>query len=87
MNDFIRITVNLPVDLMQRSQQLIEQGFAPDHHALIVSALDSFLRQVERQEIDAQLAIIVNDADYQALNEAIAVEFEESDWESFIRSQ
>lgn len=86
MNDSIRITVNLPLDLMQRAQQLIEQGFARDHHALIVSALDNFLCQVERQEIDAQLAVMMDDAAYQALNKAILLEFEESDWEALMMS-
>jgi hypothetical protein len=87
MNDFIHISINLPVDLLERSQRLIEQGFASDHNALIASALESLLRQVERQEIDAQLENMAKDADYQALNEAILGEFDESDWETFVMSE
>jgi predicted HTH domain antitoxin len=37
----------------------------------------------ERQTIDEQLAAMADDPEYLALNEAIAKEFEESDWEAF----
>lgn len=78
----VRTTVSLPVELLQRSQQLIDQGLLPNRNELIIVALENFLAELERQTIDEQFAAMMDDADYQALNEAIATEFEESDWEA-----
>lgn len=78
----VRTTVNLPVELLRRSQQWIDQGLIPNRNILIAVALENFLADLERQAIDEQFAAMLDDADYQALHEAMADEFAESDWES-----
>ena len=85
--DTVRTTVNLPVELLQRSQQFIDQGLIPNRNMLIVAALENYLTELERQTIDEQFAAMMDDADYQALNEAIATEFEDSDWEALQASE
>ena len=80
--DTVRTTVNLPADLLQRSQQVIDQGIIPNRNTLIVAAIESFLAELERQAIDEQFAALMDDSEYIALNEALATEFEDSDWES-----
>jgi metal-responsive CopG/Arc/MetJ family transcriptional regulator len=80
--DTVRTTVSLPVELLQRSQQLIDQGLLPNRNTLIIAALENFLAELERQTIDEKFAAMMDDADYQVLNEAIITEFEESDWEA-----
>ena len=80
--DTVRTTVNLPAELLQRSQKLIDQGVMPNRNTLIIAALESFLAALERQIIDEQFETMMDDIDYQALNEAIANEFDDSDWEA-----
>lgn len=81
--DTVRTTVNLPAELLQRSQQVIDDGLIPNRNTLIITALENFLAELERQAIDAQFAVMLDDTEYQVLNEAIVEEFEESDWESW----
>ncbi|MEZ4865553.1 MAG: hypothetical protein R3C14_29855 [Caldilineaceae bacterium] len=47
-------------------------------------ALEDLLQEVEQQEIDRQFALMVEDESYQALNQQVADEFGESDWEAWI---
>ena len=80
----VRTTVTLPVDLINRSQHFIDVGTIPSRNALIVSAIEQFLRELERQEIDRQFDMMANDEAYHALNEQIADEFAESDWDALL---
>lgn len=68
----IRTTVNLPAELLQRSQKLIDEGLIPNRNTLIVLALENFLAEMERQTIDEQFAAMMDDKDYQLLNEDYA---------------
>lgn len=78
----VRTTINLSDQLLDRSQYFIDLGVAPNRTALIELALDQFLDDLERQEIDRQFKAMVDDTAYQKLNETIAEEFAESDWEA-----
>ena len=80
--EMIRTTVTLPADLIARSQPFLDQGMIASRNALIVAAVEHFLSELERQEIDRQFAAMSNDEAYQALNEAIADDFSDSDWEA-----
>ena len=73
--DTIRTTVTI-----QRSQHFLDQGLMPNRNALVVAALERFLTELERKEIDRQFATMVDDRDYHALNEQLAASFEASDW-------
>jgi len=77
----IRTTVTLPLDLANRSQQIVDKGQAPNRNALIVAALEHFIAELERAEIDRQFAAMADDAAYQTLNVDMAESFAESDWE------
>jgi metal-responsive CopG/Arc/MetJ family transcriptional regulator len=78
----IRTTVTIPMHLMQRSQHFLEKGIIPNRNALVVAALEHFLAELERQEIDRQFAAMVDDVEYQTLNEQLAESFDASDWEA-----
>lgn len=78
----VRTTVTVPTDLINRSQHFIDDGKLPSRNALIVAALEHFLKELERQEIDRQFEAMAEDSSYTSLNEAIAEEFSESDWEA-----
>ena len=67
--DTIRTTVTIPTSLLQRGQHFLDKGVVPNRNALVVTALERFLTELERQEIDRQFAAMVDDSDYQALNE------------------
>ena len=78
----VRTTVTLPVDLVKQSQRFVDDGTVPSRNALIVAALEHFLAELERQEIDRQFAALAKDAEYQELNERLAEEFADTDWEA-----
>lgn len=78
----IRTTVTVPAELIERSQCLIDSGTVPNRNALIVAALEHFLNELERQEIDRQFEAMAEDEDYRAMNQQLAEDFAESDWEA-----
>ena len=78
----IRTTVTLPQELADRSQRFIGPDAIPSRNALILAALEYYLEELERVEIDEQFAQMEDDADYLALNEQIAESFNDADWES-----
>ncbi len=78
----VRTTVTLPADLVKQSQRFVDDGTVPSRNALIVAALEHFLAELERQEIDRQFAALAKDAEYQELSERLAEEFADADWEA-----
>lgn len=78
----VRTTVTLPANLVERSQQLIDKGTVPSRNALIVAALEHFLVELERQEIDQQFSSVAGDEAYRDLSVQMSEEFSDSDWEA-----
>ena len=78
----VRTTITVPAELINRSQHFIGQHAIPSRNALIVAAIERFLDELERQEIDRQFEAMADDTAYQALNEQLAEEFSDSDWEA-----
>lgn len=78
----VRTTVTIPITLMQRTQHFLDQGIVPNRNALVIAALERFVTELERQEVDRQFAAMVDDVDYQSLNEQMAESFGTSDWEA-----
>ncbi len=78
----VRTTITVPLDLINRSQHFIESGEVPNRNALIVTALEQFLNELERREIDRQFAMMADDESYLELNEQLSESFAESDWET-----
>ena len=83
----IRTTITFPVDLINRSQRFVDDGVVPNRNALMVAALEQFLLELERQEIDRQFEAMADDDAYQAMNEELVEEFAESDWEIFVENE
>ena len=83
----IRTTLTLPADLNKRSQHFVDAGIIPSRNALIVAALEKYLLELEREEIDRQFEAMVGDDDYQMLNEQISESFTESDWETLVEGE
>ncbi len=80
--DTVRTTVTLPRSLVDRGQYFVDGGQIPNRNALIVAALDHFLQELERQEIDRQFAMMADDAAYQTLMLAESEAWADSDWEA-----
>jgi metal-responsive CopG/Arc/MetJ family transcriptional regulator len=78
----VRTTVTLQANLVERSQQLIDKGTVPSRNALIVAALEHFLVELERQEIDQQFASVAGDEATRDLSVQMSEEFSDSDWEA-----
>ena len=83
----VRTTLTLPVDLVNRSQHFIDEGAAPSRNALIVAAVERYLRQLERHEIDRQFDAMAEDKSYQSISRQIADEFTESDWDAWTEGE
>ncbi len=83
----LRTTITISSDLLHRGQYFLDKGVAPNRTALIELALDKFLNELERQEIDQQFEAMADDNAYRQLNESIAEEFAESDWEALIQTE
>ena len=77
-----RTTVTLPTRLLERAQAVVDRGLVPSRSAAIAVALDTFLNELERREIDEAFAAMADDGDYRRLNEAVSEAFAESDWEA-----
>ena len=78
----VRTTVDLPEALRERVQEAVARGAARSQNALIVQAVERFLRQAEQDWLDSQFAAMATDDDYQTLQLAIAAEFAPLDAEA-----
>ena len=83
----VRTTLTLPADLIKRSQHFVDGGIIPSRNALIVAALEQYLLELERQEIDRQFEPMADDDAYQAMNEQISESFAESDWDALVEGE
>lgn len=81
-SETVRTTVTVPAELIDRSQHFIDEGKLPSRNALIVAALEHFVTELERQEIDRQFEAMATDESYGEMNRQLAEAFAESDWEA-----
>ncbi len=81
--DKVRMTLDLPVSVRDRIQQAVERGAARSQNALIVQAVEQWLRTLERSWVDAQFAGLATDEGYRAMQLAIAEEFARYDRETW----
>jgi hypothetical protein len=72
-NHAIRITLNLPAELLAATDRAVSEGKAKSHNELATK---------KRAEIDAEFAHMAKDTEYQAEVEIINQEFAHSDWEA-----
>ena len=83
----VRTTLTLPVNLIKRSQPFIDGKAIPSRNALIVTALERFLLELEEQEIDRQFETMTEDVAYHTLNQQLIDEFAESDWDAWVEGE
>jgi hypothetical protein len=78
-------TLRLPKRVYERAKQAVEAGDADadSFNDFVVDAIKERLRILREKEIDAAIAEIANDAEYQTSAVLMAREFERSDWDAF----
>ncbi len=77
-----RLTVDLPLDLVKKADELVQRGVSRSRNRLILQALQTYIERVEQEWIDAQFAAMEEDEPYKRLALEIAQEFEHADWEA-----
>ena len=77
-----RTTADLPAGLPEPAQRLVQEGAPRSRNRVIVTALERYLDQMEREAIDAQFAAMATDESYQRLMVSLAEELAKSDWEA-----
>lgn len=75
--------VAISPELLAATDQAVLQGKAKNRSELIAEALRRELARLKRAEIDAQLAEMVNDVDYQKEVLQMEAEFATAQWEAF----
>lgn len=79
----IQLVVTLPFDLLERTERLVERGYARNRDTLLTAAIEKFIAQLEEQiAVDADLLTMSADSDFQTLNLQIAEAFSESDYQA-----
>lgn len=78
----VRTTIDLPKGLIAEINKVLKLGVAKSRNALIVEALEEYLKQLENALIDEEFAQMGNDKNYSELNLRMVEEFTISDWES-----
>jgi metal-responsive CopG/Arc/MetJ family transcriptional regulator len=78
----IRTTLNLPKDLLEAADDFVKQGKAKSRNDFIAQALRRELEVLKRAEIDADLAQMADDAEYQAEVLQLEAEFASAQWEA-----
>ncbi len=74
--DTIPMVISLPFELLERTERLVERGLADTRDSLLRTAIEKFIDELEeRSSIDAELAAMAEDEDFQALNRQVAAEF------------
>jgi hypothetical protein len=78
-------TLRLPRRIYERAKHVVDAGNteADSFNDFVVDAIEERLRILREKEIDAAIAEIANDADYQESAIRMTREFERSDWDAF----
>ena len=78
----IRTTIDIPIELSERVNKALHKKCAPSRNALLIRALQRYLEYLEQEEIDAQIAQMAADSEYQELHDQLAKEYEPAGWEA-----
>ncbi len=77
-----RTTLTLPNELLEATDKAVQQGKAKSRNEFVAQALRRELAAQKRAEVDAALAEMANDPDYQAEVLKIEAEFASAQWEA-----
>ncbi|BAZ86555.1 ribbon-helix-helix domain-containing protein [Dolichospermum compactum] len=78
----VRTTLTIPRELLEATDKAVLQGKAKSRNDFVAQALRRELALQKRSEIDAALAEMANDPDYQAEVLKLEVEFATAQWEA-----
>lgn len=78
----IRTTLTLPYELVEATDKAISQGKAKSRNEFVAQALRHELAALKRAEIDAALAEMAQDPEYQAEVLKMETEFAAASWEA-----
>ncbi|MBD2296200.1 CopG family transcriptional regulator [Anabaena sphaerica FACHB-251] len=78
----IRTTLTIPKELLEATDKAVLEGKAKNRNDFMVQALKRELAAQKRAEIDAALAEMARDPDYQAEVLKIETEFATAQWEA-----
>ena len=81
----VQTTVRLPRAVYEKAKSLVDKGKtdAGTFNELVVEALVSYIKRLQRSQIDRAFAGMAADKDYQTSALEMASAFEQSDWEAF----
>ncbi|MBW4574600.1 MAG: ribbon-helix-helix domain-containing protein [Aphanothece sp. CMT-3BRIN-NPC111] len=78
----VRTTLTLPYELLEATDLAVSQGKAKSRNEFVAQALQHELAAFKRAEIDAALAEMAQDAEYQAEVSKMEAEFATASWEA-----
>ncbi|MCF4966431.1 CopG family ribbon-helix-helix protein [Nostoc sp. CMAA1605] len=81
-NPTVRTTVTLPAELLAATDKAISQGKAKNRNEFLAQAIKNELEAIKRAEIDAALAEMAQDPEYQAQVLKMEAEFAVGSWEA-----
>ena len=73
------LTVDLPQELLKRTDTAVERGAARSRNQLIAQAIDLYLHNLEESKIDTRFKAMAEDKAYQKLALQMTQELERSD--------
>jgi len=82
-----RTSLDLPPDLLERTDEAVRLGVARSRNSLIAVALEDYLDALDRiASIDARFAEMGDDVGYHEMHRALASDFAASDAQAFAGS-
>jgi hypothetical protein len=75
----VRTTIDLPRELLDRSRDVVDKGWAKNQNTLFTRALEEYLDQLDQQAIDSQFADMAGDRAYRELQVRLLDEFAGND--------
>jgi metal-responsive CopG/Arc/MetJ family transcriptional regulator len=81
-NQTVRTTLTLPSELLEATDKVVQEGKAKSRNEFVAQALRRELAALKRAEIDAALAEMANDPEYQAEVLKMEAEFASAQWEA-----
>ncbi|MEG4323348.1 MULTISPECIES: ribbon-helix-helix domain-containing protein [unclassified Microcoleus] len=82
-NPTIEAKISLPANLLEATDRAVNQGKAKSRDEFIMRAIRRELAALKRAEIDAALAEMATDPEYQAEVLQMEAEFATASWEAF----
>jgi len=79
----VRTTLTISRELLEATDKAVLEGKAKSRNDFVAQALRRELALQKRSEVDAALAEMANDPDYQAEVLKLEVEFATAQWEAF----